>query len=189
MNKEQEYIIKYDSIKNGYNITKGGEINYKLGKIICIETKIIYNDAEDVIIKNQKLFHNKITEKDIKDCCENRKKNIRLPWKKKDIYRHFQYYTSKTCMNINEIEDNYDISPYRFRRCRYERYKKNNKITKKVETRFKQKYGVDFKEYACSSCDDCKIYIKEFNPVIGDWEIPIIKTEKDFDKFFAKEMS
>jgi len=67
--------------------------------------------------------------------------------------------------------------------------RKNNKITENVENHFKQKYGVNFREYACSSCDDCRIYLKKFDPLVGDWEIPIIKNEKDFDKFFAKEMS
>lgn len=106
--KEIELIKKYNTLApNGYNIGRGGETNYKDGAIICIETNEIFEDVYDLLNKQEYLFHGKIKYEDIKDCCEYNRKNIKIPWR--NLYYHYQYYTSKPILTIKQIENTCDL--------------------------------------------------------------------------------
>ena len=102
--KERELIVKYNSkMPNGYNITNGGDTNYKSGNIICIETLEIFEDANDVVTKHKHLLKDKYTDIDIRDCCEFKCPYILLPWRQ--LKYHYQYLTQNLIVDTNIIED------------------------------------------------------------------------------------
>lgn len=145
--KEIELIKKYNSlVPNGYNIGRGGETNYKDGAIICIETNEIFENVYDLLDKQEYLFHGKIKYQDVKDCCEYNRKNIKIPWR--NLYYHYQYYTSKPISTIERIEKNCDIKKYN------KRFLAKN-IDKFYNGKLKPRYEI------CEICGDIYTKIKQ----------------------------
>lgn len=103
---ESELIKKYNSrVPNGYNVELGGQTNYKQGLIICVETNEVFENAEDVILKQSKILKDKYISDDIIKCCEYIYPYIKIPWKNENY--HYQYYTKHFTKDISVIEQRY----------------------------------------------------------------------------------
>lgn len=140
--KEKEMIKQYNTIvPNGYNISNGGDTNYRDNKIICIETEEIFEDFDDVINKHNFLFHNKVSQSDIKQCCEHKKEFIKIPWR--NLKYHYQYYTNNYLKDVDLIEQ----------ACRLKIFEKKASNYRKLDGIYHSKRAV------CDVCGD--IFLKE----------------------------
>ena len=103
--KEIELIKKYNTTnrKLGYNISKGGglPIHNLIDKVYCIETKEVFNNAEEVLKKQP--HYKSTTVSDIHMCCKRKLKYVNRPWIKNGKY-HYQYYTNHIIKDICELE-------------------------------------------------------------------------------------
>lgn len=102
---EIEMIEKFNTlVPNGYNLTKGGDYNWKNSRrIICIETNEIF-DTEDVAFDSHKsLFGKKYNKSNISDCCNNRLPYLKNFRSNKKI--HYQFTRNETNTDIDYIEN------------------------------------------------------------------------------------
>lgn len=89
---------------NGYNITLGGDTNWKASRrIICVETSEIFKDEYEVYILNKDLFKNKYTQQNFIDCCNYKLPYLKIPYSSKKY--HYQFTREYLNLDISYIED------------------------------------------------------------------------------------
>lgn len=142
-NKEIELIQQFNSkIPNGYNVTDGGDVNWKKSlQIYCYETEECFDDEFEAYDKHKEIFKNRYDASLIKDCCEFNIPYLPVPWSK--IRYHYQYTNMCNIVTTEEVEK------MALQRARYKFQ------TKKPHTHFKKhngKYYVEWTDNVCSNC-------------------------------------
>lgn len=135
---------------NGYNITLGGDINWKASRmIICVETLEIFKDEYEAYKLNEKLFKNKYNPQDFIDCCNYKLPYIKIPHSSKKY--HYQFTRDYLNLDISYIEN----------KCKTKaetNFLKNTKIISK-ERRFhfknKKEFGKLVLNWVDNVCVNC----------------------------------
>ena len=160
--KEKELIKKYNTqVPNGYNITIGGDINWKSSfRIYCNETEEIFNDEYEAYNAHKEIFKNKYSPELIGDCCKSLLPYLKVPWK--NIRYHYQY-TKNNMLSSDDIE----------LLCKnkiFSLYKYNKKLISNLHNRYhmkkdRDKYKVLWVDNVCANCGN--IYRSQQSSEIG----------------------